>query len=75
MQVHAMKKKKKRKYNHEIQILTGASKIVNLVFSVSKCALPTSTVFPCIWNNLLIIVEQIQITKQPKGTTIQMGMG
>ena len=29
-----------------IQLLTGASKIVNLVVSVSKCALPTSTVFP-----------------------------
>jgi len=26
--------------------LTGASKIVNLVVSVSKCALPTSTVLP-----------------------------
>jgi hypothetical protein len=35
--------------NHKmIQVLlTGASKMVNRVFFVSKCALPTSTVLPC----------------------------
>jgi len=44
-----------------MQILTGASKIVNLVVSVSKCALPTSTVFPCNCHHITLIINANQI--------------
>jgi len=52
--------------SHAMQILTGASKIVNLVVSVSKCALPTSTVFPCNCHHITLIINtnQIHTTKR-----------
>ena len=43
--------------NHAMQILTSASKIVNLVVSVSKCVLPTSTVFPYNDHNFTLIMN------------------
>lgn len=45
----------------KIRILTGASKMVNLVVSVSKCALPTSTVFPCNYHNFTLTMSPNQI--------------
>ena len=54
-------KKKKEKEGSTIQILTGASKIVNLVVWVWKCALPTSMVLPCDQNHLSILIISYKV--------------
>ena len=71
--MHAHNTENQSEENHAMQILTGASKIVNLVVSVSKCALPTSTVFPCNYHNFALIMNSTQIHTFKKQKLQQLG--